>query len=230
MHRREIINKFAKNKNMKKYLELGLQNPDTVFNHVNCEIKHSVDINDSFASYTMSTDEFFQKLNNDELDISKDYQWDLIFIDANHLGNFVKNDLINSLTHLSDNGFIFLHDVLPKSYKLQLEYGGCQTAWKVIPYLLKNHPEIHVCTVDENTEGVGIVFKNNKKTRKLLDKNYNIFYEYYIMDKDRKTSQNRVEIERLDEWINNPTYIFNEEDISHKTNMYKDHWLNNNLI
>jgi len=223
-HRSEIINYFAQKINAKSYLELGLCNPDEVFNRINCQIKHSVDINDEVATYTMSTDEFFERLKTSNLDLDKNFKWDLIFIDANHLSNFVKNDLLNSYKHLNDEGFIFLHDVLPQTYELQSEYGGCQTAWKVVPYVLKNHPELHICTISEYSNGLGIVFKNKDFTREVLDKNYNVFYEYYIMEKDKKTSQNYIEHEFLDEWINNPTYTFNGEIIKHKENMFEEYF------
>ena len=229
-HRKEIISHWARSIKATKYLELGLHDINEVFNHIPCSIKHSVDINDQFADYTMSTDDFFYNLKSRKLNLDKDYKWDVIFIDANHLANFVKNDLINSLNHLSEDGIIFLHDVLPPNYKMQLEYGGCQTAWKIIPYILKYHPELHICTTDEAGGGLGFVFKNKSGKRKVLSENYNVFYEYYIMDKDRGTSQNYIKNEKVEEWISNPYYNFEEENIDSKKNMYKDYYIKNNLI
>tara|TARA_R110000744_G_C19188449_1_gene543589 strand:- start:119 stop:802 length:684 start_codon:yes stop_codon:yes gene_type:complete len=225
IHRKEIISHWARFIKATKYLELGLHDVDEVFNHIPCSIKHSVDINDQFANYTMSTDSFFYNLKNKKLNLDEDYKWDIIFIDANHLANFVKNDLINSLNHLSDGGMIFLHDVLPPNYGSQLENGDCQTAWKVIPYILKHHPELHVCTTDERDGGFGIVFKNTLKDRKVLSENYNIFYEFYIMDVDRKTSQNYIPNSKVGDWVSNPYYNFKEENINNKKNMYKDYYI-----
>jgi hypothetical protein len=221
LHRKDIISHWARVLKATKYLELGLHNPAEVFDHIPCKHKFSVDINDEFATYVMSTDNFFNNLKKGKLNLDKDYKWDVIFIDANHLGNYVKNDLFNSLNHLSEDGIIFLHDVLPPNYKMQLEYGGCQTAWKVIPYILKYHPELHICTTDEVVGGLGFVFKNKSGKRKVLSENYNVFYEYYIMDKDRETSQNYIKNGKVEEWISNPYYNFSEEVIKHKENMYK---------
>jgi len=225
LHRKEIIFYWANKIKAINYLEIGLRNPDDVFNHIPCKIKHSVDINDEFANYTMSSDDFFKNLEKGNLDLDENYKWDIIFIDANHLSNYVKNDLFNSLKHLNDNGLIFLHDVLPPNYDSQTEYGGCQTAWKVIPYLLKYHPELHVCTTEEIHGGIGFVFKNKEQERKLLSKDYNVFYEYYIMDIDRETSQNYIPNSDVGKWVSNPYYNFEKEKISHRENMYKTHFL-----
>ncbi len=223
-HRKNIIQSKAIDIKAKSYLELGLRDKNAVYNHIPCEIKHSVDINDKFATYTMSTDDFFQNLENLKLNLNKDYKWDIIFIDANHLADFVKNDILNSLNHLNDGGMLFLHDVLPKNYPAQLETGGNQTAWKVIPDLLKNHPEIHICSVPEMHGGLGVVIKNQFDNREMLSQNFNPFYEYYIMDADRKSSQNEINYNDLNEWISNPTYSFNNQRIGHRINMFKTHF------
>jgi hypothetical protein len=223
-NRRDIILSKAVDINAKSYLELGLRNKNAVYNHIPCDIKHSVDINDEFATYTMSTDNFFKKLKNSELNLNKDYKWDIIFVDANHLADFVKNDVLNAFNHLNDGGILFMHDVLPTKYENQTEYGGNQTAWKSIPYLLKNHPEIHICSIPEHDGGLGVAIKNPTGNRKMLDQNFNPMYEYYIMDADRKTSQNEIKYDTLNEWISNPTYFFNNQTIEHRINMFKTHF------
>lgn len=222
--RKDIIKYWAEKINAQSYLELGVRDFNSVFNYIPCAIKHSVDINMESANYTMSTDEFFSKLRNSELDLDKNYKWDIIFIDANHLCDFVKNDSLNSLEHLNDNGIIFLHDVLPIKYQNQTEYGENQTAWKIVPYLLKNHPEVHICTIPEKDGGLGVIIKNHSNIRETLPQDFNIFYEYYIMDIDRVSSQNEIDYNNLESWMNNPFYHFNIQNISYKTNMYKDYF------
>lgn len=224
LHRKDLIKDLVLKRKFKSYLELGLKDKQSVFNHIPCEHKFSVDINMESATYNMSTDDFFLKLKNNDLNIPKDYQWDVIFIDANHLADFVFQDLINSVSHLKDNGIIFLHDVLPPNYSMQLETRGCQTAWKVIPHLLKFNPELHICSIDEIHGGLGIVTKNKLEDRKVLDKNFNRFSEYYIMDKDRLTSQNKIEYNELDTWLKNPTYNFQNQSVEDRVNMYKTHF------
>ena len=218
MNRRDIISQLFDHQGYTSYLELGLRDYNSVFNHIKCDVKHSVDLNMESAHYTMSTDDFFYKLESGMLDLDKDFKWDVIFVDANHLADFVKNDTLNSINHLNDNGMIFLHDTLPPNYDAQLENKQCQTAWKVVPYFLKYHPEIHICTTTESDGGLGIIIKNKSKERPLLNSSFNIFSEYYLMDADRNTSQNFIELDKVYEWVQNPYYNFKEQNLSHYTN------------
>jgi len=222
-HRKNIISYWCTKNNTESYLELGLQDPNQTFNHIPAKIKHSVDINDKFATYNMSTDDFFKKLNNAELDLDPNYKWDLVFIDANHLADFVIRDIFNSLNHLSDKGIIFLHDILPQNYSDQTELGYNQTAWKVVPYILKNHPELHICTFLKEYDQMGVIIRNPLNNRRVvLEQNFNQFYEYYIMNNDRETSQNQIKYEELEKWMDNPYYQFKEQNILSHINIYKD--------
>jgi len=128
VHRKDFIIEAVKQFNFTTYLEIGLRSKDGVYNHIPCKIKYSVDPDPaSEAAYRGTSDDFFSQ------EKIKDIMWDVIFIDACHLADFVYNDIINSLKHLSPGGVIFLHDVLPISYKHSLENSNCQSAWKVIP-------------------------------------------------------------------------------------------------
>jgi len=218
MNRRDIISQLFEHQGYNSYLELGLRDFNSVFNHIKCNTKHSVDLNMETAHYTMSTDDFFQKLELGMLDLDKDFKWDVIFVDANHLADFVKNDTLNSLRHLNDNGIIFLHDVLPPNYDAQLEDRRSQTAWKVVPYFLKYHPEIHICSTTEYDGGLGIIKKNHSRQRPLLNNSFNIFSEYYIMNSDRNTSQNFIPLDKVGEWIDSPYYNFKEQNLLDYTN------------
>lgn len=222
MYRTNVITTLVTRFNYKSYLELGLRDPDSVFNHIPCKTKHSVDINIDKATFKMSTNDFFQQLNNSELNLSKDFKWDVIFIDANHLADFVKNDMDNSLLHLNDDGIIITHDTLPPDFDSQLEDRRSQTAWKVIPYILKSRPDLHVCTISEVDGGLGIIKKNKIKKRLLLDNSYNIFYEYYLMNSNRKISQNHIEFEKLFDWIENPFYNFENSNQIVDLNRFND--------
>jgi len=196
--RRKIISEIVDYFKFDSYLEIGLRDPDSVFNHIKCKIKYSVDINpDSKPLYCGSSDSFFSQ--------SKiiDIKWDCIFIDAWHVADFVYRDLVNSVKHLNDGGVIFLHDVLPSKYEYTLESGNvqCQSTWKVIPYVLKHHPELRICSITDGNAGIGIVVKGNRT--ETLDINFNQFYDYYLMDKNRKLSQNIINYNDLIGWIKN---------------------------
>ena len=222
-HRKDIIPFLCNKFDLKgSYLELGLRGADVLFNHVPCKNKHAVDINCD-CTYRMSTDLFFEKLDAGNLDLPSDYKWDIIFIDANHLANFVYTDFVNSLNHLTDGGILLLHDILPHSYNSQHEFVQNQTAWKAVPFILKNHPEVHLCSIPEVDGGMGVIIKNSTGQRPMLSEEFNRFSEYYIMDADRKYSQNLIEFTQLEEWIENPYYYFNDNpitDLRDFTNVY----------
>jgi len=103
--RTDLINHLITKHNLKRYLEIGLQNADQNFNHIKAEVKTSVDPAPSAnATHCMTSDVFFQLKNN---------EYDLIFIDGLHTAEQVKKDFQNALKILSPNGFIVLHDCNP---------------------------------------------------------------------------------------------------------------------
>ena len=110
MKRYDLINKLIKENNFKDYLEIGVCDPRTCFDIVECENKDSVDPGIEFeenpVDYKMTSDEFFDWLDNN----NPNRKYDVIFIDGLHLSWQVKNDIENSLRYLSDNGYIILHD------------------------------------------------------------------------------------------------------------------------
>ena len=196
IHRKQIIIDIINYFKFNSYLEIGLRNKDGVFNHIPCKIKYSVDPDPkSEADYCGTSDSFFCQ------DKILNIKWDVIFIDGCHLADFVYRDLINSVNHLNDGGVIFLHDVLPTQYEFTFENGDCQTAWKVIPYVLKYHPELRICCITENKTGIGIVVKGNRS--ETLDIEFNKFSEYYLMNENRKLSQNVINYNELIDWIKN---------------------------
>jgi hypothetical protein len=198
LFRRKVISEIVDYFKFNSYLEIGLRNPDSVFNYIKCKIKYSVDIDPSAkASYCGSSDLFFAQSK------IADIKWDCIFIDAWHIADFVYRDLINSVKHLNDGGVIFLHDVLPTKYEYTLENGDiqCQSAWKVIPYVLKYCSELRICSIVDGNAGLGVVVKGNRT--ETLDINFNQFYDYYLMDKNRKLSQNVINYSDLIKWIKN---------------------------
>jgi hypothetical protein len=196
LHRRDFIISVVKHFNFQSYLEIGLRDKTGVFNHIPCKIKYSVDPDpNSHASFCGTSDKFFAQNS------IRDIKWDTIFIDACHLADFVYTDLINSLQHLNDGGVVFLHDVLPLNYSYSLENSYCQSAWKVIPHILKHHPELRACSISENTTGMGVVVRSKKPRTKLLDSNFNKFYEYGVMEKNKILSQNVIQYGQLIAWI-----------------------------
>ena len=81
-YRYDIINKIISDNNFKNYLEIGVCDPEECFNRVYCENKDSVDPGVEFSKnpvkYPHTSDEFFNKLDNGELDKDPNYKWDVI--------------------------------------------------------------------------------------------------------------------------------------------------------
>lgn len=123
MTRTDLINYLIKKHNLKRYLEIGLQNADQNFNKIECAYKVSIDPDpNAHATFILNSDDFFvmiQKCIGDYIGSPKTgvdtvpTKYDLIFIDGLHTAEQVKKDFENSLKVLSPNGFIVLHDCNP---------------------------------------------------------------------------------------------------------------------
>ncbi|WP_211222993.1 class I SAM-dependent methyltransferase [Salinimicrobium terrae] len=107
------------------YLEIGVRNPIYNFNYIKATKKYSVDpgleYDQNPVDFKITSDEFFRKLRNGEI-LSSEIKFDVIFIDGLHLAEQVDRDIINSLNHVKDDGFIVLHDCNPPSEWHAREY------------------------------------------------------------------------------------------------------------
>jgi hypothetical protein len=201
MERYDIINDLIRKNNFKKYLEIGVRDPDECFNKINCYVKHSVDpgheIKDDRIEYQYTSDTFFKLLESGHLNLSTTYKWDVIFIDGLHVSTQVEKDIMNSLNHLNYDGFIVLHDCNPPELWYAREdfcvngvyspWNG--TVWKSIYKLRATRPDLFVCTVDTDW-GVGIVKRGQQEC---CDFN-NSFYEYREFEKNRKEHLNLITV------------------------------------
>jgi hypothetical protein len=199
----EIINYIIATKGFTKYLEIGVRNPKDCFDKIQCDLKKSVDPGVEYVenpvNYKYTSDDFFHKLQHKQLDLPHNFTWDVIFIDGLHLANQVERDILNSINHLSPNGFIVVHDCNPFLYDLDYErviedFWGQQwngTVWKVIYSLLCSRGDLDVFTIDLD-EGLGIIRRGGG--RKLLE-HTNKYYEYKILQENLKKHLNCISIE-----------------------------------
>lgn len=109
MTRVQILNYLATTYQLKKYLEIGVQNPSNCLLKINATKRVGVDpaVNHPLV-YRKTSDDFF-KINQET--------FDLIFIDGLHHYDQVKRDFINSQKVLNKGGFIVIHDTLPTDEK-----------------------------------------------------------------------------------------------------------------
>jgi hypothetical protein len=209
MYRYDIINKIIKENGFKSYLEIGVCNPADCFDKIECENKDSVDpgveFTDNPVKYPVTSDYFFSLLNNNDLDLHPDYKWDVIFIDGLHISTQVMKDVLNSLQHLSWNGYILLHDCNPptidmarEDYKINGVYKPWNgTTWKVMYWVRTHRGDLQSCVVDTDW-GIGII----RKGMSLPISFDNPFYEYNQMSSNRVNDLGLISINELDSWLN----------------------------
>ena len=225
MNHIQIINHLIRRYGYKTYLEIGVHTHDYCFNHVQCDNKTGVDPGYENElenyDYNMESDTFFDSLNKGFTEFPQDMKWDCIFIDGLHLAEQVEKDVVNSLEHLSEGGTIVLHDCSPyTSVMAREDYGHpyykhfvwngtnwqeeltwCGTVWKAFYKFRTTRPDLLMWCVEDDL-GVGIIQRGEQE----LAPNDNPFYEYDIMDRNRKEHLNLI---TADEFMN----IFGGADV-----------------
>jgi hypothetical protein len=115
--RTDLLNFLAEKYQLKRYLEIGLQNASQNFDKVKCEYKFSVDPDPKAKATQCRTSDDFFRYTQDHISINPEgtfQPFDLIFIDGLHTAEQVKKDFENSLKIISPKGFIVLHDCNPE--------------------------------------------------------------------------------------------------------------------
>ena len=193
MKRYDIINHFINTRNLKSYLEIGVQHGEC-FRQVRCELKHSVDPDlDSRATFAVTSDYFF--------DINT-RNYDIIFIDGLHTSKQVYKDIKNSLEVLNDNGVIIVHDCLPTTELMQKvpretkEWTG--DVWKGV-IMANRNLSLKLRTADTDY-GVGIIEKGGSVCKHKNPKGSDLTYENYKVNKEEWL--NVIDIERFNKIYN----------------------------
>jgi hypothetical protein len=171
--RHDVINSLTSASDL--YLEIGVEYGLTFKNihfldktGVDPDPKFEVEDKDSLKLFT--SDDFFEK--NEKI-------FAVIFIDGMHQCEYVLKDVNNSIECLSENGFIFMDDILPTSYNEQLKipnkhyyengilkYGEPWTGdvWKVMFYIFNHYKESFDFSYfnNANYRGIGALRIKNK--------------------------------------------------------------------
>tara|TARA_Y100000004_G_scaffold185616_1_gene236062 strand:- start:655 stop:1305 length:651 start_codon:yes stop_codon:yes gene_type:complete len=174
--RSNVINYLINKNNYKKYLEIGIFDAFT-FKDVKCELKHGVDpgaeghVSD-MVTHQMTSDEFFNSTNN---------LYDVIFIDGLHHYQQVVVDINNALQHVSENGYILLHDCHPCDELAQrvprqsIVWNG--DVWKALILFREANPEAECCVLDTDF-GIGVI-KKTKDLKPITSTNINLTYDEF---------------------------------------------------
>ena len=169
----DLIQNIIDKKKYDNYLEIGCDK-DQSFSKI--KVKNKIGVDPVSGGNIRSTSDQFFSTNTSKFDI--------IFIDGLHHYEQVIKDVNNSLKILNDNGFILLHDCLPRSIAHQAipRYRGSWNGdvWKALVELrTRSDLDTYTCQIDF---GVGIVQK--KKNTEILSiekKNFKLlkFSDYY---------------------------------------------------
>ena len=187
--RSEIIQKIIDKKKYESYLEIGCDK-DSNFSKIKIKNKIGVDPK-SGGTLKMTSDDFFE--NN------KIY-FDCIFIDALHIYEQVRKDILNSVKFLNNHGIIIIHDCLPKKIWNQIVpqiYGHWNgDVWKaIVEARTMKDIDTYTCKADH---GLGIILKRPNKNLLSLDINdfkKLKFRDYYI---NHKKFMNLIEVTDLE--------------------------------
>ena len=153
----DLIQNIIDKKRYDNYLEIGCDK-DQSFSKI--KVKNKIGVDPVSGGNIRSTSDQFFRTNTSKFDI--------IFIDGLHHYEQVIKDVNNSLQILNDNGFILLHDCLPRSVAHQAipRYRGSWNGdvWKALVELrTRSDLDTYTCQIDF---GVGIVQK--KKNTEIL--------------------------------------------------------------
>ena len=157
VYRWDLIEHLDNKYKFSNYLEIGC-NDDELFSRIKTKNKIGIDPVIG-GNIKITSDAFFLK---------NKLKFDCVFIDGLHIYDQVKRDIVNSAKFLNENGFILVHDCLPRSISNQavprykLTWNG--DVWKAIVDLRRDpNLEIFTCLADE---GISII--QNKKNSNIL--------------------------------------------------------------
>lgn len=203
--RTEIINYLLTLTPSINYLEIGVRNPEHNFNKIRCTNKFSVDPglenNSDKINYVLTSDEFFNGVDNGSLGIDTNIKFDLVFIDGLHLAEQVERDIRNSLRFIDENGFVVIHDCNPLTEFHQREnyyfrnspargfWNG--TTWKAF-YKYRHVKDLYSICFDTDF-GVGVLAKKKWTLFNNLKTHENIYFEYHNLCQKRTEHLNLLE-------------------------------------
>jgi hypothetical protein len=183
MKRTDIINHLIKKNDYKRYLEIGVRNPDENLNKIIVEHKDGVDPAGN-CNYPIPSDDFFNQLDGD-------VKYDIIFIDGLHLDYQVERDITNSLKHLNEGGTIVMHDCSPIKEEHQVEeyvvgktWNG--TTWKAYVKFRMTDENLSMYVVDTD-HGVGVITKGKQTLYPKSD-----VLDFKLLNENRKEILNLI--------------------------------------
>lgn len=206
-----IINALMSLTSKDNYLEIGVRNPDSNFNKINCVNKYSVDpgleFKDNPVDFKITSDDFFGALDANKLErIDNSIRFDIIFIDGLHTSYQTEKDIENGLRYIKDDGFLVLHDCNPPTEYHQRENYAFKnspagifwngTTWKAF-YKFRHRKDLYSICFDSDW-GVGVISKSERPLfNNIKNRLANPYFEYEVFSNNRVEHLNLV---KFDKW------------------------------
>lgn len=152
MNKADLINYLIKQRNYKRYLEIGMHGQQHNFAHIQCCDKIHL-ASGSTPHFDESYNFFFNYSNE---------KFDLIFIDGIHTEDQVLKDINNAFKSLKEGGTILLHDCMPpdawhqrgvEEFHQGENWNG--TVWKAVLRIFNQTK--YKCTLIDTDWGCGII-------------------------------------------------------------------------
>lgn len=191
MTRLDIIQKLINKYNFKSYLEIGVDE-GFVFNHINVELKESVDpavgkYARAKPTYLMNSDDFFKKYPTKK--------YDIIFIDGLHESEQVSKDIHNSVNALNEGGVIIIHDCNPETKEAQIVPRETRVwngdVWKSFVLFSYNNKDKYHCFTIDTDQGCGVIMNGKTEIKYELP---NVFSYDWLSD-NRKNALNLISVD-----------------------------------
>jgi hypothetical protein len=180
MNRKKVIQTLMKQKNLSKYLEIGVFSGH-IFFWIKSKFKIGVDPDFKFNQFKKSAklllnpfnffNQYFEKPSDDFFrenapQIFADTKLEIALIDGMHEYLFALRDVENALRYLSANGVIILHDCNPFKKENAVSFAEWEArdfkgtwngdVWRAVLHLRSLRKDINVFTLDCD-HGLGVV-------------------------------------------------------------------------
>ena len=177
--RTDVINYLIEKNNFVNYLEIGVCDGDNI---KRIKAKHIDGVDPGIegqvaaeTNYQITSDSFFELIKG------HDIKYDVVFVDGLHHCEQVYKDIINSLNHTVENGYIVCHDMNPR-WELSTRRkpsGTCWNGdtWKAWAKLKSERADLKMEVVDTD-HGVGIISRGSQQTIDLPDEAFNLQYSF----------------------------------------------------
>jgi methyltransferase family protein len=202
-----VINWLLTKTRERRYLEIGVRNPEDCFLKIQADYRLSVDpgleASVNRADIKLTSDEFFAQLHSGALALPT-RQFDVIFIDGLHLAEQAYRDLCHAMAILAKPGYLVVHDCNPPTRHhareefreegpAEIYWNG--TTWKAFQRFRTEHS--HKAYVIDGDWGVGVIEAHTQADTFRLDPNINPFYEYAVFEANRQQILNLIDFRSL---------------------------------